>query len=138
LFAILFLYMKTYIRHFAHKINFWNLFVGIVIGFGVGILVINALVPNANDMIRLYRLDKKSMTENKVSHESHNPYLMGNVTSEKQFVEEMIKHHQAAVVMAQQVLALNPRSEVLKLAKDIISAQSTEIKMMQEWLANWR
>lgn len=52
--------MKTRLKHFASKISFWNLFIGAVIGFGVGVYFINALIPNANDLIRIYQLDKKS------------------------------------------------------------------------------
>lgn len=53
--------MKKHLKRFANKINFWNLFIGIVIGFGMGIWVINALVPDANGMIKYYHIDKASM-----------------------------------------------------------------------------
>lgn len=55
--------MKTYLKHLGSKIDFWNLFIGIVIGFGIGVYVINALVPDASQLIRMYRLDQKSVTE---------------------------------------------------------------------------
>ncbi len=130
--------MKTHLKHFASKINFWNLFIGIVIGFGVGIWVINALVPNADQLIHMYRLDQKSVMADKMIHRGQNPYMMGSVSSEKQFLEEMIKHHEAAVMMAQQVLVLNPRGEIKKLAEDIIKAQASEITMMKNWLSSWK
>lgn len=50
-------------KHFAGKIDFWNLFIGLVIGFGAGVILINALVPNAEQLIKMYRLDQKSVTE---------------------------------------------------------------------------
>jgi uncharacterized protein (DUF305 family) len=135
--------MKKYLQHIHSKVNFWNLFIGIIIGFGIGIWVINALVPDANHLIRMYHLDRKSQDEEQAMRKHHgisdtNQYMSGSITTEKQFIEEMIEHHKAAVVMAQQVLALSPRSEIIKLANDIISAQSTEIKMMQDWLAAWK
>ena len=131
--------MKTHIQQLAKKIDFWNLFIGIVIGFGVGIWVMNALVPDANQLIQMYHHDRKSVTEDKTSrHGSHNAYMMTNVTSEKQFVSEMVKHHEAAVMMARQVLTLSPRAEIKKLADDIIYAQTTEIKIMNDWLASWK
>jgi hypothetical protein len=57
--------MKTQMKQFMGKIDFWNLFIGVILGFGAGIWVINALVPNADQMIRMYRLDQKSVTEDK-------------------------------------------------------------------------
>ncbi len=56
---------------------------------------------------------------------------------EKAFLEEMIVHHEGAVAMAQQVLSKSNRPELLKLANDIINAQTQEISMMQGWLTNW-
>ncbi len=56
---------------------------------------------------------------------------------DKQFLSEMIEHHEGAVVMAQQVLATSKRPELIKLANDIISAQTTEIAAMKSWQTNW-
>ncbi len=132
--------MKTIL----HKINFWNLFIGIIIGAGVGMYAFSELVPDGLEYARVYHMekyrDKRSgdMMMNHSLNMSSNPYMMSNVTTEKQFVEDMIMHHKAAVTMAEQVLKLNPRAEVKKLANDIISAQTTEIGMMKSWLTNWK
>lgn len=56
---------------------------------------------------------------------------------DKEFLAEMIIHHQGAVEMAQAVIAKSQRPELLKLATDIISAQTREITMMQEWQKSW-
>jgi uncharacterized protein (DUF305 family) len=56
---------------------------------------------------------------------------------DKAFLSEMIMHHEGAVVMAQAVLKSSKRPEMLKLANDIISAQTGEIKMMQDWQSAW-
>lgn len=56
---------------------------------------------------------------------------------DKAFLSEMIMHHEGAVVMAQAVLKTSKRPELLKLAKDIISAQSKEIDMMKGWQKEW-
>jgi uncharacterized protein (DUF305 family) len=53
------------------------------------------------------------------------------------FLKEMIVHHEGAVVMAQQVLATSKRPELIKLANDIISAQTKEIAQMKEWQKAW-
>ncbi|MFA5132010.1 MAG: DUF305 domain-containing protein [Candidatus Paceibacterota bacterium] len=53
------------------------------------------------------------------------------------FLSQMIVHHQGAVVMAEAVLKTSKRPELLKLAKDIITAQTKEIEMMQGWERTW-
>jgi uncharacterized protein (DUF305 family) len=53
---------------------------------------------------------------------------------EKAYVEGMIHHHQGAIEMAKQVLTMNPRPEVKKMAEDIISVQQQEVDMLQGWL----
>jgi uncharacterized protein (DUF305 family) len=56
---------------------------------------------------------------------------------DKAFLEEMIVHHEGAVEMAKQVLATSKRPELIKLANDIITAQTGEIKMMSDWNKTW-
>lgn len=56
---------------------------------------------------------------------------------DKAFLSGMIVHHQGAVIMAQAVLKNSKRPELIKLANDIISAQTGEIKMMKGWQKNW-
>jgi uncharacterized protein (DUF305 family) len=56
---------------------------------------------------------------------------------DKAFLSEMIVHHKGAVDMANQVLATSKRPELIKLSNDIISAQTKEIEMMQNWEKTW-
>lgn len=56
---------------------------------------------------------------------------------DKAFLSEMIMHHEGAVVMAKAVLENSKRPELIKLANDIISAQTKEIGMMQDWQKTW-
>ena len=53
------------------------------------------------------------------------------------FIKEMIPHHQMAVMMAQMLLASTNRPEMKKLAQDIITAQTKEIKEMRQWYSDW-
>jgi len=53
------------------------------------------------------------------------------------FVEEMIPHHQMAVMMASMLKDGTQRSEMKKLADDIITSQSNEIVQMRTWLMDW-
>lgn len=56
---------------------------------------------------------------------------------DKEFLSEMILHHEGAVEMAKAVLTTSKRPELTKLANDIISAQTKEIEMMQGWQKEW-
>lgn len=56
---------------------------------------------------------------------------------DKAFLSGMIVHHQGAVEMAEEVLRVSKRPELLKLANDIITAQNKEIEMMKDWQYSW-
>ena len=56
----------------------------------------------------------------------------GNVDVD--FVKGMIPHHQGAIDMAKIVLKQGKDPAIRKLAKGIVAAQESEIKMMKEWL----
>lgn len=53
------------------------------------------------------------------------------------FVEDMIPHHQMAVMMASMLKDGSSRPEMRKLADDIIAAQTSEINEMRTWLTKW-
>ena len=73
--------------------------------------------------------------------------MMGSVTDrtnleqaedfDTAFVEEMIPHHQMAVMMASMLKNGTNRPEMRQLADDIIEAQTNEINQMRRWLQNW-
>jgi uncharacterized protein (DUF305 family) len=56
---------------------------------------------------------------------------------DKAFIEEMIPHHQMAVMMASMLKAGSQRPEMQKLADDIILAQTAEIDQMRQWYQVW-
>ena len=55
---------------------------------------------------------------------------------DKKFLEMMVKHHKMAIPMSGMIID-SQKSEMRKLAKDIISAQSGEIEMMIKWYQSW-
>ncbi len=57
---------------------------------------------------------------------------------DRKFVEDMIPHHQMAVMMANMLRDGTERPEMKKLADDIIMAQTDEINMMRKWLGEWK
>lgn len=56
---------------------------------------------------------------------------------DKTFIEQMIPHHQMAVMMAQMLERTTTRTEMKQLAQDIIEAQTREINSMREWYRQW-
>ncbi len=56
---------------------------------------------------------------------------------EKEFLKQMIIHHQQAVEMSRPAEKNAAHHEIKSLAKDIISAQQKEIDMMKQWQVEW-
>lgn len=52
---------------FFSRVRLWNLFFGLVIGFGLGVFFMNALIPDAGELVRIYRLDKQSMADDRAA-----------------------------------------------------------------------
>ena len=56
---------------------------------------------------------------------------------DKEFIKQMIPHHQMAIMMAQMALKNTKRPEIRNLAKSVIKSQSAEIKEMRQWYKQW-
>ncbi len=96
-----------------------------------------------------YIFGNKSMSENHTDtdhgHESMED-MMHNMTAslegksgdefDKEFLKQMIVHHEGAVEMASMVLSQSSNAQLKTFAQAIISAQSSEIAMMNNWLNN--
>jgi len=59
--------------------------------------------------------------------------LSGN--ADHDFAASMVPHHQGAIDMAHAELAYGKDPELRRLAQSIIDSQSSEIGMLQRWLA---
>lgn len=55
------------------------------------------------------------------------------------FVSDMVRHHEMAVAMAEEALALDPapRPEIAGLAREIVRVQAEEIATLRGWLEDW-
>ncbi len=57
--------------------------------------------------------------------------------ADQKFVQEMIPHHEQAVVMSEMVSNVQVSGETSALATEIISAQAGEIELMKGFLSEW-
>ncbi|MDQ6644732.1 MAG: DUF305 domain-containing protein [Chloroflexota bacterium] len=56
---------------------------------------------------------------------------------DKAFIEQMIPHHQMALMMSQMVLMGGQKAELRTLVQSIITGQSAQITQMSNWYATW-
>lgn len=73
--------------------------------------------------------------------------IMGNETDfamlekakpfDKALIEQMISHHQMAIMMVQMLVRGTSRPEMVRLAENIITTQTNEIDQMRDWYEAW-
>ena len=56
---------------------------------------------------------------------------------DREFLEQMIPHHEMAIMMAQMLASGTERPEMKQLADNIMTSQAREIEMMRSWLKSW-
>ncbi len=81
--------------------------------------------------------NNQSAMEHTMTSMTNNLQSKSGAEFEQAFLSDMIIHHQGAVDMAKLVLEHSKRPELLKLAHDIILAQTKEINMMKGWGSLW-
>lgn len=82
-------------------------------------------------------MDSGMMHGGMMNNESDIESLRTAKPFDKAFIEEMITHHQMAVMMAQMLKPSTTRPEMKQLADDIIEAQTKEIEQMRNWYSQW-
>jgi len=63
--------------------------------------------------------------------------LMDADPFDRRFIDMMIPHHQGAIRMAQAELKRGKSSELREIARDVVTAQTKEIRQMNRWRAQW-
>lgn len=56
---------------------------------------------------------------------------------DREFIDQMIPHHEMAIMMANMLATASERTEMKQLASAIITSQSREIEMMKSWRKAW-
>ncbi|OGE18195.1 hypothetical protein A3F00_02800 [Candidatus Daviesbacteria bacterium RIFCSPHIGHO2_12_FULL_37_11] len=101
---------------------------GVIIGgIFVWLLTVNALNNNMTSMMQLMGI-RQAGSQNATS-------LMGNI--DQHFIEQMIPHHEDAIIMAQLAQERATHTEIKVLANNIITSQSEEITKMRNWYKDW-
>lgn len=104
----------------------------LVLGVGAWYIVTDIQKQKANQQSasEFEKLDENKSSDNRFAT------LQGEAYDEA-YVANMIMHHEGAVQMAEQALAVSERQEIRSLSNDIISTQSDEIVKMRTWQNEW-
>jgi uncharacterized protein (DUF305 family) len=78
----------------------------------------------------------KNNTDSMMDHSMMNHASM-EITSEKEFIEKMIPHHQEAVESSQLLLAKTTNPDLTQFLNGVITLQNKEIQNMQAWYKEW-
>lgn len=128
--------------------------IGLLLGVVLTLLFTRSVVNSNNmDMMRMMGMrqnqemmeereemqDEHMMMDESMSRDGMISELTGKTGDEfdEAFIDEMIDHHQGAIDMANLAKTSAKHQEIKDLANDIISAQTTEINLMQGWQKTW-
>lgn len=87
----------------------------------------------------MHRMPDGSLMGNTDTGMSQMDHMMAMVvSSEREFIEGMIPHHQEAVDTAKEVIERGGSTpEIKQLVEDIVIAQEAEITEMKQWYQDW-
>ena len=110
--------------------NISTIVIAFIVGLGVGYAM---WATNPQEMPHTMNMDMESMMNDMTASLQDKT----GDAFDKEFLTQMIIHHQGAVDMAKEVLQKSKRPELLRMANDIISVQTKEINQMADWKATW-
>ena len=125
--------------------------IGLLLGIVLALLFVRSAVnDNMTGMMRMMGIrqnqDMMGAREGMMMDHDESLSMEGMVESleaktgddfDKEFTGLMIEHHQGAIDMANLAKINAKHQEIKNLADDIISAQTNEFKMMQDWQKTW-
>jgi uncharacterized protein (DUF305 family) len=121
------------------RINYMNkiiLIVAVTSLLGVAIIASFIKSDNYSESQHDHVSHEESFSDSMDEHSGH--MMPMAVSSEREFIEMMIPHHEEAVVTAKEVLARGATTQEMKeLATGIITAQEKEISDMKNWYEAW-
>ncbi|MBD1859659.1 DUF305 domain-containing protein [Leptolyngbya sp. FACHB-1624] len=81
--------------------------------------------------------DRMGMHQSGMSMEMDLQALKNAPDFDREFIRQMVPHHQMAVHMAQMLLNRTNRPDMRNLAQSMIKSQTAEITQMQQWNQAW-
>lgn len=120
--------------------------IGLLVGVGITWTTATLAVNHNNTgMMKMMGMHANSlnsngmMDNNSMSMAQMTDRLTGKTGDEfdKNFITEMIAHHQGAIDMANLAKTNAKHDEIKKMADDIMSAQTKEITQMKSWQGAW-
>lgn len=107
--------------------------VGIILGAG------GVMAFSQNNEVAMPSASNNAPTSHGMQQDSMVSSLEGKKgeSFDREFIIQMIAHHQGAIQMAEMALKTSKRPEILELSREIITAQEMEIQKMQEWHQVW-
>lgn len=115
-----------------------QVFIGVVIGF---VIIVGIIVYIFRDQL-FQSVSTRSSSDVAIqadtSSSTYSQYVaMTGEAYDRNFIANMIAHHQGAVDMAKSALQHAKHQELKDMANDIISAQEKEISKMSSWQKQW-
>lgn len=126
--------MKNYLPVISTKIHVWNLFFGLVLGSAIATFAVSAMAPNADEVVRICRMDPQSQKEDQQKRYDNIIHSMNMVTDQKTYVAMLITHHELEMSMSRRVLELSPAEEVRKMANRIVEDGAEEVRILKDML----
>lgn len=59
------------------------------------------------------------------------------ISSDKDFINQMVPHHQEAIETSEIIIAKTSNPELKKFAENVIKAQNLEVNQMNQWSVDW-
>ncbi len=116
-----------------------NNYIYVIVGILVGVVLVNVFPSLAS--VGLNSRYPNMMNNYMMGGGNQNNMMGGNRNPmndlDRHFIEQMIPHHEDAIVMANLALQKSKRVEIKTLSQMIIVAQTQEINEMRSWYKNW-
>ncbi len=105
--------------------------------YGVAGVIVGIILVNIFPSLASVGLSSRypNMMNGYMMGRSNQSNIMGDL--DRHFIEQMIPHHEDAIVMAELALQKAKRTEIKTLAAAIVNAQTKEISEMRSWYQDW-
>ena len=118
-----------------------GLLAGIIIAGGAAVLAVN---NDNRSMMKMMGMNTSRMMDTNSGHMGMSMNQMSDDLKNRtgddfdaNFISMMIAHHQGAIDMAKLAEKNAKHQEIKDLSKDVINAQTKEIKNMEQWQQQW-